>query len=117
VRPNELGKPTYLDCCLYQRSGDMPLGVPFNIASYALLTHMIAHVTDLISGTLVQFIGDAHIYENQIQLCHTQTSRKPYEFPQFEFTTNRKNIDDFCLADFIIKNYKHHPRIIYPFSV
>lgn len=116
VRPGKDEKPRYLDCVVFQRSGDMPLGVPFNIASYALLTHMVANVTELISGALFLTIGDAHIYENQVEKCAIQVARAPLPFPSFEFKDKKQDIDDFSMQDFVVGDYKHHPKISYPLS-
>ncbi|KOB55697.1 Thymidylate synthase isoform 1 [Operophtera brumata] len=89
-----------LSCILYQRSADMGLGVPFNIASYSLLTHMIAHIT-----------GDTHVYLNHIDPLKQQILRVPKPFPTLEFARKIESIDDFKYEDFIIKDYKPHPKI------
>lgn len=111
----------YLSCIIYQRSADMPLGVPFNIASYALLTHIVAKLTNLEPRELIHMSGDAHIYNNQLDLISTQLSRKPYEFPELEFNfgddNEPDNIDNYKFEYISIKNYKHWPRIKYSFTV
>lgn len=100
-----------LSCQLYQRSGDIFLGIPFNIASYALLTSMIAHVTDLVPGEFVHTIGDAHLYLNHIEQAKTQLSREPLELPTLRFARKISSIDDFSFEDIIIENYQSHPAI------
>lgn len=100
-----------LSCQLYQRSGDIFLGVPFNIASYSLLTHMIAHVTDLDVGEFVHTIGDAHIYSNHIEQIETQISREPRELPRLRIKREVSDIDDFTFDDFELIGYDPHPRI------
>ncbi|VDL66285.1 unnamed protein product [Nippostrongylus brasiliensis] len=95
-----------LSCQLYQRSGDMGLGVPFNIASYGLLTHMIAHVCGLKGGDLVHTLGDAHVYKNHVEALQMQLQRKPTAFPTVEFGEGIKEIDDFTTEKIILKNYK-----------
>ncbi len=102
-----------LSCHLYQRSADMFLGIPFNIASYALLVNILAKILNLKPKRLIHSIGDAHIYLNSIEQVKEQVSRKPMKLPELEMP-NIKNIDDlksFCVDDFILKNYKHHPPI------
>lgn len=99
-----------LSCKLTQRSADMFLGVPFNIASYALLTHMVADVTGLEVGDLIWSGGDCHIYHNHMTQVLTQIDREPFEFPQLELT-HRANIDDFVYEDVKIVNYQSHPSI------
>ncbi|KAK5973906.1 Bifunctional dihydrofolate reductase-thymidylate synthase [Trichostrongylus colubriformis] len=94
-----------LSCQLYQRSGDMGLGVPFNIASYALFTHMIAHVCGLKAGDLVHTLGDAHIYTNHIDALKIQLERTPTAFPTIEFGEGINSIDDFTEEKIILKNY------------
>ncbi|XP_067634543.1 thymidylate synthase [Eurosta solidaginis] len=100
-----------LSCQLYQRSADMGLGVPFNIASYALLTYMIAHVTGLCPGDLVHTLGDTHVYNSHIEPLKEQLTRKPRTFPKLIIRRNVKNIDDFIFDDFEIVGYKPYPKI------
>ena len=97
-----------LSCQMYQRSADMFLGVPFNIASYALLTYMIAHVTNLKPKELIIAIGDAHIYKNHVEQANEQIKREIYEFPTLKIKGNIQCIDDFKYEDFEIENYKSH---------
>ena len=89
-----------LDCALYQRSGDVGLGVPFNIASYALLTHLIAHHTGLIANQFTHFIGNAHIYEEHIEPLSIQIKRDPLNFPKLNIKSIRDNINDYVVDDF-----------------
>lgn len=100
-----------LSCQLYQRSADIFLGVPFNIASYSLLTMMIAQVCGLELGDYVHTFGDAHIYNNHFEQMKEQISRTPYDFPQLEINPNVKDIFDFKFEDFTLKNYEFHPHI------
>lgn len=100
-----------LSCQLYQRSADMGLGVPFNIASYALLTYMIAHITDLKPGDFVHTIGDAHVYVNHFDALKEQMKREPRPFPSLVIKRKVEKIDDFKMEDFEIKNYNPHPKI------
>ena len=100
-----------LSCQLYQRSCDIFLGVPFNIASYALLTLMMARVTGLKPGDFVHTLGDAHIYLNHIDQVRLQLSRKPYPLPQMIINPDKKNIFDFVFEDFKLVNYLSHPHI------
>jgi len=106
-----------LDCQMYQRSADFPLGVPFNIASYALLTHMLAQVCGLGVGDFVHVVGDAHIYKNQISTAEEQILREPLELPELWLNPDITDIDDFSTADIKLLNYRHHPKLNYPFSV
>lgn len=96
-----------LSCHMYQRSADMFLGVPFNIASYALLTHIIAKVTDLEAEKLVISFGDAHIYNNHVEQVRMQVAREPYPFPTVEFTARKVTEAE----QILLKNYQHHPII------
>lgn len=100
-----------LSCQLYQRSADVFLGVPFNIASYALLTHMIAHVTDLQVGEFIHTLGDAHIYLNHLEQVNEQLTRKPYKLPELRFKRKVASIFDFKYEDIEIVNYQAHPHI------
>lgn len=106
-----------LSCQLYQRSADVFLGVPFNIASYALLTMMIAQVTGLKPGDFVHTIGDAHLYLNHIEQAKTQLQRKPYSPPNMMLNPDIKNINDFKFDDFVLQNYQSHPHIKAPIAV
>ena len=100
-----------LSCMLYQRSGDIFLGVPFNIASYALLTMMVAHVTGLEVGEFVHTIGDAHIYLNHLEQINLQLSREPRELPKMKILRKVENIEDFKYEDFELVDYHPHGRI------
>lgn len=100
-----------LSCQLYQRSADMGLGVPFNIASYALLTHMIAHVTGLKAGELVHTTGDTHVYLNHIEPLEEQLRRVPKPFSTLHFKRNVQTIDEFQFEDFEIRGYDPYPTI------
>lgn len=100
-----------LSCQLYQRSCDIFLGVPFNIASYALLTMMMARVTGLKPGEFVHTLGDAHIYLNHIEQVKLQLSREPFPLPQMKINPERKSIFDFVFEDFELINYQSHPHI------
>ena len=100
-----------LNCLMYQRSGDVGLGIPFNIASYSFLTILIAHHCHLKPGEFIHFIGDAHIYANHIEPLKKQIQREPLTFPTCEVIQRRKYIDDYIFSDFKIENYKHHDTI------
>ncbi|WP_075603301.1 thymidylate synthase [Saccharicrinis aurantiacus] len=100
-----------LSCQLYQRSADLFLGVPFNIASYALLTMMVAQATDLELGEFVHTLGDVHIYNNHIDQVKLQLSREPMELPTMTLNPEVKNIDDFTFDDFTLNDYQSHPHI------
>ena len=115
----EENKPKgHLHCQLYQRSCDMGLGVPFNIASYALLTHMLAHVCDLVPGSLTHVMGDAHVYLNHVDALKTQLEREPRDFPELEITQEKNgSIDGWRAEDFVIKGYNPHKTIAMEMSV
>lgn len=100
-----------LSCHLYQRSADMGLGVPFNIASYALLTYMIAHVTGLKPGDFVHTMGDTHVYQNHVEPLKQQLQREPRPFPKLNIKRQVTNIEDFRYEDFEIVDYNHHGTI------
>ena len=100
-----------LSCTLYQRSGDVGLGIPFNIASYSFLTHLLAKHCDLETGEFIHFIGDAHIYDDHIEPLKIQLENEPYEFPELEIMENREDIDDYKFEDFKVTNYKFHKAI------
>jgi len=100
-----------LSCMMYQRSCDMGLGVPFNIASYALLTRLVAQVCDLKPGDFVHVLGDTHVYLNHVDPLKTQLEREPYPFPKLYLNPNIKDIEQFTYEDIKIVGYKKHPKI------
>lgn len=106
-----------LSCQLYQRSADMFLGVPFNIASYALLTHMVAHVCRLEPGEFIHTLGDAHLYSNHVEQAIRQHGRPPRKFPTLSFSRQITDIDDFKFENIIIDGYNPHPAISAPIAV
>lgn len=106
-----------LSCQLYQRSADIFLGVPFNIASYALLTMMVAQVCELEPGDFVHTFGDAHLYLNHLEQVDEQLSRKPFPLPTMWINPEVKNIFEFKYEDFELRNYQAHPHISAPISV
>ncbi|RKP06563.1 thymidylate synthase [Thamnocephalis sphaerospora] len=115
-------RPATLSCQLYQRSCDMGLGVPFNIASYALLTYMLAHVCDLEPGEFIHTMGDAHIYCDHIDALKEQLARQPREFPQLRIRPRDNNqpierLEDFTFEDFEVLNYNPHKKIAMKMSV
>ena len=100
-----------LSCQLYQRSADIFLGVPFNIASYALLTMMVAQVTGLEAGDFVHTLGDAHLYSNHMEQTELQLSREPFPLPIMKINPNVKSIFDYSFEDFELVGYEAHPHI------
>ena len=100
-----------LSCHLYQRSGDLFLGVPYNIASYALLTHLLAHVTGLQLGVLVHSFGDAHIYENHLEQVNEQLCRPPRHRPQLKLTREVASVTEFLFEDILLSGYECHPKL------
>lgn len=106
-----------LSCQLYQRSGDIFLGVPFNIASYALFTMMIAQVCNLQYGDFVHTFGDAHLYVNHLQQADLQLSRQPYPLPTMKINPEVKDIFSFTIDDFELENYQAHPHIKAPVAI
>lgn len=108
----------HLHCQLYQRSCDMGLGVPFNIASYSLLTHMIAHVCDLVPGSLTHVMGDAHVYADHVDALRVQLEREPRDFPELEIKREKGgSIDGWKVEDFEVKGYNPHKTIAMKMSV
>lgn len=102
---------TKLSCSLYQRSGDLGLGVPFNIASYSLLTHLIAKICKLEAYEFIYNLGNVHIYDDHISNLKTQLTKIPYAFPSININNDSSNIDDYKFEDFIIKDYNSHESI------
>ena len=106
-----------LSCQLYQRSADVFLGVPFNIASYALLTHMLAQQCDLEPGDLVWTGGDCHIYDNHREQVETLLARDPFPYPTLRLLRRPASIFDYAFEDFEVVGYEHHPAIRAPVAV
>ena len=106
-----------LNCQLYQRSADVFLGVPFNIASYALLTHMMAQVCGLEAGTFVHTLGDAHLYVNHLDQAREQVSREPLALPTIKLDSSITSIDEFTFESLEVIGYEHLPHISAPISV
>tara|TARA_B100001013_G_C24582525_1_gene431212 strand:- start:393 stop:1187 length:795 start_codon:yes stop_codon:yes gene_type:complete len=106
-----------LSCQLYQRSADIFLGVPFNIASYALLVLMIAKATDLKPGDFVHTLGDAHLYLNHLDQVDEQLARKPYSSPRMIISKESKNIFEYKYEDFVVEGYDYHPHISAPIAI
>lgn len=106
-----------LSCQLYQRSADIFLGVPFNIASYALLLMMVAQVTDLLPGEFVHTLGDAHLYLNHLEQVNLQLTREPFPLPTMALNPTVRSIFDFRYEDFTLGDYQSHPRIAAPIAV
>jgi thymidylate synthase len=106
-----------LSCQLYQRSADTFLGVPFNIASYALLTMMMAQVSGLEAGEFIHTFGDVHIYSNHVEQAKLQLSREPYPLPTLKMNPEIKDLFDFSFEDFVLENYQSHPHIKAPVAI
>ncbi|MBL7717759.1 MAG: thymidylate synthase [Flavipsychrobacter sp.] len=106
-----------LSCQLYQRSADVFLGVPFNIASYALLTMMMAQICGLQPGEFIHTFGDVHLYSNHIEQAKLQLTRKPYALPTLKINPDVKDLADFTYEDFTLENYEYHPAIKAPVAV
>jgi len=106
-----------LSCQLYQRSADVFLGVPFNIASYSLLTHMVAQQCDLDVGEFIWTGGDCHLYQNHLEQAHTQLARAPLALPTLHIERKPASLFDYCFDDFKILNYEPHPGIKAPIAV
>jgi thymidylate synthase len=100
-----------LDCLLYQRSADVFLGVPFNIASYSLLTHLLARCTGLEAGEFIHFLGDAHLYENHIEQAEEQLRREPHRLPELLIDESVKNLNDLHVDQLKLQDYRCHPPI------
>ncbi len=108
---------SHLSCQLYQRSADAFLGVPFNIASYALLTMLVAQACELKLGDFVHTFGDAHLYQNHLEQTKELLARKPYPLPKMKINPEIKSIFDFKYEDFVLENYQSHPAIKAPIAV
>lgn len=117
ARPTDLDDRLRLDCIMYQRSADWFLGVPFNIASYALLTQMVAQVANMVPGQLIINFGDAHLYQNHIEQAIEQLGRTPKMLPEIKLNKDITDIDAFTWNDIELIGYEHHPAIKAPISV
>ena len=117
VAPGAPGERGRLSCQLYQRSADVFLGVPFNIASYALLTHLVAQVCDLEVGDFVHTLGDAHLYRNHLDQARLQLEREPRPLPRLRVDPSVRELDDFTLEHLSLEGYDPHPGIKAPIAV
>jgi thymidylate synthase len=118
--PSTPGSKPKLSCLMYQRSCDLGLGVPFNIASYALLTHMIAYMTDTEPHEFILQMGDAHVYKDHVEPLREQLKREPREFPKLKWARRKEeigDIDGFKLEDFVVEGYKPMGKIEMKMSV
>ena len=115
--PAAPGARGVLSCQLYQRSADVFLGVPFNIASYALLTHLLAQQCDLEPGEFIWTGGDCHVYDNHVEQVRTQLAREPFPFPTLRIRRRPASVFDYAYEDFEIEDYRHHPAIKAPVAV
>ena len=107
-----------LSCCFFQRSGDIGLGIPFNIASASLLTHILAKLTKKKPGTLIHFLGDAHIYKEHVDTLKEQIKRIPFVFPKIRIEDrNQEKVEDFLVSDFHVEGYFSHPVLTMPLIV
>jgi thymidylate synthase len=102
---------TQLSCSLYQRSGDVGLGVPFNIASYSMLTHLLAHHCGLDAHEFIYYLGNAHIYDDHVTALQLQATREPHEFPRIAIRALHDSIDDYEVGDFEVQGYQCHETI------
>lgn len=116
--PSSPSERPKLSCLMYQRSADLGLGIPFNIASYALLTHMVARVTNTDAHELIMQLGDAHVYADHVDALRKQLERDPRPFPILKWARDDDvDIDDFRASDFIVEGYKPHPKLEMKMSV
>ena len=115
--PDDPSARPRLSCLMYQRSADLGLGIPFNIASYALLTHMVAHVTGTTPHELVIQLGDAHVYRDHVDALKVQLEREPRPFPKLRWRRDSFGLDDFEPEDVIVEGYTPHPPVSMKMSV
>ncbi|EPS98476.1 hypothetical protein FOMPIDRAFT_1126483 [Fomitopsis schrenkii] len=115
--PSSPTSPKRLSCLLYQRSADLGLGIPFNIASYALLTHLVAHLTQTEPHELIIQLGDAHVYRDHVDALEEQLKRSPRPFPKLRFAREVRDVDDFKAEDVVVEGYEPYPPIAMKMSV